>query len=117
MNHIELGKTGEEIAFNYLLNKQYKSLNRNYRFKNAEIDLIFEFNNELIIVEVKTRNSNFFGEPYESVNRKKQTQIIKVANEYIQKFNKNMEVRFDIVSIIKNNKECKIEHIEGVFMP
>ena len=117
MNHIELGREGERIAANQLITKGYTIISRNYRLKNAEIDIVCTKDDKLIIVEVKTRNSTIFGEPYLSVTRSKQRQIIRVANNFIEEKDIDMEVRFDVISIILNNNTMRLEHIEDAFYP
>jgi len=74
--HNEIGKYGENIAFDYLLKNGYKIKERNWRFGKGEIDVIAEENNTIVIVEVKTRSSEYFGDPEESVSRKKQKKIV-----------------------------------------
>jgi len=117
MNHIELGQQGETLAVNHLTTKGYKILERNYRWKNAEIDIVCTKKNELIIVEVKTRHTAAFGEPYEAVSRAKQRQIIRVTNKYIENGNVNADVRFDVISIVLNNSSMRLQHIENAFYP
>ena len=117
MNHIELGKKGETIAANLLISKEYQILDRNYYWKNSEVDIICVKNEMLIIVEVKTRRTSAFGQPYKSVNRNKQRQIIKVTNEYIKLNDIKMEVRFDVISIVLNKGFMNLEHIENAFYP
>ena len=65
--HYDLGKKGEEIAANYLAEKGYKIIARNWRFGKDEIDIIAEHDNFLVIIEVKTRSSSDYGEPEEAV--------------------------------------------------
>lgn len=117
MNHIELGKLGEDIAERILLEKGYLLLNRNYRFKKYELDLIMEYLDEIIVVEVKTRNTAEIGEPYKAVTRAKQRQIIKAANHFMQDNQITKDVRFDIVSIVHNTYRTSVDHIEGAFFP
>ena len=83
----------------------------------CEIDIVCEKSNELVVVEVKTRQTRSFGAPYAAVTRFKQQQIIKVANEYVIRKNCDMNVRFDVISIVKNQWETSIEHIENAFYP
>ncbi len=117
-NHIELGKKGEAIAREFLEKKAYKFLAANYRFQHLEIDLIFETIDTLIFVEVKTRNTTEYGEPYEAVTRRKQLQLIKAANQYIVQEDNDKDVRFDIVSIIFNpDGTYELEHIIDAFTP
>lgn len=113
--HNELGKLGEQLATNLLLEKGYEILERNFTFQKAEIDIIAKKENELIIVEVKTRNSAFFGDPQEFVNASKIKLLVKAANEYVISNNLDVEVRFDIISVIKNKHVEQLEHFENAF--
>ncbi|MFD1551507.1 endonuclease [Putridiphycobacter roseus] len=116
-NHNEIGKKGEEIAKKYLLDKGYKVLACNYRFKHLEIDIICEKDCHLIIVEVKTRQSSYLAGPEDTVSKTKQKGIIKCANAYIIEHEIDMETRFDIIAIILNTNEKSIVHIEDAFYP
>lgn len=115
MNQIELGIKGEELAVSFLKNKGYYILARNYHFRKNEVDIIASFDNLLIIVEVKTRQSKELGEPWRAVTKSKQKIIIQVANDYIFKEDIHLETRFDIVSIIFNKYQMEIDHIEDAF--
>ena len=117
MNHIELGKKGEELAVELLKEKEFKIVERNYRFGHAELDIIVQKDDILVIVEVKTRNSGALGDPSNAVTRSKQRQIIKVTNAYLQQNKINKEIRFDIISIIHNHNYTSIDHIENAFYP
>jgi putative endonuclease len=112
----ELGKLGEEIAAQYLLKNGYKILRRNFYFDKAEIDIIAQKEEDtLVIVEVKTRNSDFFGDPQSFVTPKKIKLLVKAANEYIISNDLDVEVRFDIIAILKNQKQESLEHFENAF--
>ncbi len=114
--HNELGKLGEKLAANYLLKNGYEVLAQNFYFDKAEIDIIAKKeDNTLVIVEVKTRNSDFFGDPQEFVTSSKIKLLVKAANEYIISNDLDMEVRFDIIAVIKNKTIEKIEHFENAF--
>lgn len=115
--HNETGTKGEQIATNYLEKKGYTVLETNWRFKNLEADIIASINKTLVIAEVKTRKSNYFGEPETFVNKQKQKNLIMAANEYVVRNQMDTEVRFDIISIIINDKEMNINHIEDAFYP
>ncbi len=115
--HNILGSNGEKLAVDYLKQHNYKILEINWRHKNLEIDIIAQQNNTLVIAEVKTRHTNFFGEPEEFINKAKQNNLIKAAEAYIQQNNINLEVRFDIVSVLFNNQAHKINHIPDAFYP
>ncbi|MEO6884013.1 MAG: YraN family protein [Bacteroidia bacterium] len=113
--HNITGKQGEQLASSFLEAKEYEILEKNWHFKNAEIDIIARSKNVLIIAEVKTRSSNYFGEPETWVTREKQRLLIKAAAAYIEKNNLDIEVRFDIISVLMNGEQAKINHIESAF--
>ena len=113
--HNELGKVGEEIACTHLISEGYKILERNYRFQKAEIDIIAQLNNEIVIVEVKTRNSDFFGDPQEFITPKKIKLLVKAANEYVISNNISLESRFDVIAVLKNKKHQKVTHFKNAF--
>lgn len=115
--HNDLGRAGEELALAYLLKHKYKILDTNWRFGKDEIDIVCKKNNELIIVEVKTRSSNYFGEPEIFVNKNKQRFLIRAANAYIYKQDIDLECRFDIISVLIMKGNTKITHIEDAFYP
>ena len=115
--HNDLGKQGEEIAADYLVKKGYRVLEKNWRQWRNEIDLVALDKNSLVIVEVKTRQSNFFGEPEMAVTRDKQKALIRAANAYVRYKNIQCEVRFDIVSVIISKTGEQIHHIEDAFYP
>ncbi|MCH2490253.1 MAG: YraN family protein [Flavobacteriales bacterium] len=114
-NHNDLGHQGEQLAVDYLLKQGYSILARNYRFQKAEIDIIAQKNSVLIILEVKTRNSSFFGDPQEFVTPGKIKLLVKAANEYVLTNELTLEVRFDIIAILKNRHIEKIEHFKNAF--
>ena len=115
--HNELGKLGEELAVQYLINIGYTILERNWRNIHKEIDIIAKDGDMLAIVEVKTRQTDEFGDPGIAVNRKKQRLLIAAANAYIFKNKLDVETRFDIISIIFKDGEPVIEHIKDAFLP
>jgi putative endonuclease len=115
--HNQTGLNGEQIAGAYLAGKGYTILESNWRFQHAEIDVIAKKGGILVIAEVKTRKSNFLGEPEEFVNRQKQKHLIRAANAYIEKNNLDMEVRFDIVSVLITGSTHRVTHIEDAFQP
>ena len=103
MNHNELGKWGEQFAAKYLEKNGFEILERNWFFAKAEIDIIATKNNELIIIEVKTRNSDFFGDPQDFVSSSKIKLLVKAANEYVISNDLDIETRFDIIAVLKND--------------
>ncbi len=120
LNKKILGNLGESLAYDFLVEKGYKILERNYVWRKNEIDIIAEDEKErqIVFIEVKTRNTDYFIQPFEAVDLKKQKAIIKVANAYIRSLNIDLEARFDIISIIQTKDETpSIEHIVGAFEP
>ena len=115
--HNELGKQGEEIATNYLLKQGYQVLDVNWRAGRNEIDIIARDKDFLVIIEVKSRRSNTFMEPEEAVTREKQQALIRAANAYIFRKNITLETRFDIISIIHNKNETRVNHLKDAFYP
>ena len=115
--HNELGKQGEEIAAQYLIEKGYEIVERNWRNNHKEIDIIAKDGVELVIVEVKTRQSDDFGEPDIAVTRQKQSRLIYAANAYLFRHNLDIDTRFDIISIVMKDGNPIIDHIEDAFLP
>ena len=115
--HNDLGNEGEDMAAAHLVKSGYQILEQNWRFGKEEIDIIARIGDELVIVEVKTRNSDFFGEPHEFVSKSKQNHMIRAANAYVEKKDLDVEVRFDVIGIILNQKEQKLDHIADAFQP
>ena len=106
------GARGEKLAAEYLQQKGYRILEQNWRSGRLEIDIIAEQNNILVFVEVKTRSTDYYGYPEESVTDTKQEHILKAAEDYVILHNISNEIRFDIVSVIINPNFEKIYHIE-----
>lgn len=117
LNNTEKGNAGEEIAIAHLLKHGYQILAKNWRFNHLELDVVAFINNTLVIIEVKLRAGNAYGNPEDFVTQKKQKNIIKAAHAYIIENNIDVETRFDIISIIQNTNELSVEHIEGAFYP
>lgn len=115
--HNELGIKGEIISLEYLEWKGYTILEINWRFKHCEVDIIAKHNNTLIFVEVKTRSTNYFGEPEAAVDRPKMKKMAEAATEYIERNNIDMDIRFDVISIVMKDSMPDIHHIEDAFFP
>jgi putative endonuclease len=115
MTDHELGVFGELMAQKQLKENGYHIKQTNFRYLKYEIDIVAEKGEELIIVEVKTRQTAEIGEPWMAVTKKKQRQIIQCANFYMQSRGIQSNVRFDIMSIVHNNYRTKIEHIIDAF--
>ncbi len=114
-NHNELGKKGEQLAVNFLLKNNYKILERNFRFQKAEVDIIALKKDVLAIIEVKTRSTRYFGNPQDFVKPKQIQRLVRAVNAYIMANNLDFEVRFDVISIVKDYDAFNIEHLENAF--
>lgn len=111
MNKKLIGFTGEQIACKFLLEKWLQFIEHSFQTKFWEIDLIFKDKDQLIFIEVKTRNNNVYWEWFESVNEKKINKMIKTWEIYCKNNNTNFNnCRFDVISILLNWKTCKIKH-------
>ena len=114
--HNDLGKKGEQLAVDFLQQKGFTILERNYRFQKAEVDIIIQKENLICAVEVKTRSTPEFGNPQDFVKPKQIQQLVKAMDFYITENDLDVELRFDIVAIIKNKLGTQIEHLEDSFL-
>ena len=113
-NTKQLGNFGETEASNYLKSKRYVILDRNFRIRQGEIDIIALQQNILCFIEVKTRKNSDFGLACEAVNYKKQQKIRFVASVYLSTHKiKYKEIRFDVIKIYTDTQE--IIHLENAF--
>lgn len=115
--HNELGKKGEEEAVRFLTLKGYDILDRNWRFNKLEIDIVARHKQKLVIVEVKARGTGIWGNPEDAVTKGKIKFLAEATEAYIEEHDINLEVRFDIVSILFEHGTFSIEHIEEAFHP
>ena len=107
-----LGRAGEKLAVDFLRKKGFKILKTNYKSPVGEIDIIAEDKSAIVFIEVKTRSSDNYGSPCESVDSKKQEKYYKIATYYLQKEKKiDSECRFDVVEI----ENGQINHIFNAF--
>lgn len=113
--HNELGKLGEELAVDFLEKNGYEILETNWTFQKAEVDIIAKKDAILAVIEVKTRSSLEYGLPQDFVKPKKIQLLVKAINEYVTQNDIDVDVRFDIVAIHKENNEFILEHIEDAF--
>lgn len=108
---IETGNKGETLAAEFLKDKGFTILDRNYRFNHGEIDLIVQRDNWVLFIEVKTRASSAYGEPEDFVDRRKTNKIFEAAEEWIFSTDWKGHIRFDIISV-KLGDNVRIEHFE-----
>ena len=111
----KLGRKGEDIAAQFLAEKKHNLLERNWRYRKVEIDLISRVEDTLVFVEVKTRSSERFGQPKEFVSERKESLMKDAAEAYLELKELELEIRFDIISIVLKNKSMNIEHLENAF--
>jgi putative endonuclease len=113
----EKGKSGEDAAADYLMKKGFKIIRRNYQSGRYEIDIIAENDLLIVFVEVKTRSSTAWGEPWEAVNRQKQRKICYGADNFIRQTGNMKEPRFDIISVVHSGEKTEVLHLENAFYP
>ena len=90
---------------------------RNWHCGKKELDIVAEYRNELIVIEVKTRKNTRFGNPEDAVTDKKIRRIIASTDAYLRKFSVDLPVRFDIITLVGEKAPFTIEHIEEAFYP
>ena len=115
--HNDLGKLGELVAARHLIMQGYSILDRDYRVGHRDIDIVASKDGTVVFVEVKTRRSDSFGEPEESVTDEKIRNIISAANAYVQRSDVRGLVRFDVISVVGTEEPFRIKHFEGAFNP
>jgi len=111
----DLGKRGEDIAITFLKKQKYRILQRNFRTHLGEIDIIAQDGDTVVFVEVKTRERDTFGEPFESVNYHKKRRLIKVASIYLKRFRDIPPCRFDVISITFRDNIPHLHLIKDAF--
>ncbi|MDR1616329.1 MAG: YraN family protein [Syntrophomonadaceae bacterium] len=110
------GRNGENSAVQYLKQKGYQIIARNYRTRLGEIDIICDMGPVLVFVEVKTRTNLHFGYPEEAINQKKKETIKNVASLYLQEAKTHYEeIRFDVIGIFIENGAETITHTAAAF--
>jgi len=114
----ELGKWGEQLAVNYLLDKNYEIQKTNWRYSRAEVDIIAKDGEVLVFVEVKSRSYDFFGQPEDFVDAKKRMLLSEAAAAYMEEVDHEWEIRFDIISILmEKSGRYTLKHFEDAFFP
>lgn len=114
---VKTGPYGEEIAASFLQAQGYEIIERNYRKRFGEIDIIAEDGEALVFIEVKTRKSNRFGSPLEAVDIRKQQKMSRVALAYLNSFEiTDRAARFDVVAILlQGNLPPEIDLVKNAF--
>lgn len=115
----DLGDFGEAAARNFLSEKGYKIVAQNYYTRNGELDIVCIDKNNIVFVEVKTRTSDKFGTPAESVTKRKLEHFINAARDYYREHPTRLEVRFDVIEVYAAKSGgfyelFEINHIENI---
>ena len=114
--HNDFGNLAEALAADYLIKKNYKILVKNFRYQRAEIDIVAEFENLIVVVEVKARSYNTLIEPQEAVTKKKIKAILLCSDFFMNENSIDKEVRFDIITVLPDaSGKLQINHIEDAF--
>jgi putative endonuclease len=115
-DHIELGKQGEQVAADFLREKGFRIVARNWRFRHKEVDIIAFDGDKLVVVEVRTRTSSEWEHPRESITPGKIRFLVQATDDFVMQHRIDNEVRFDVVTCMPvNDTEWDIDHIEGAF--
>lgn len=114
--HNQLGQLGEEVAVSYLIGKGYKLLERNWHSSHKELDIIAEYENWLVVVEVKTRTGQTWEPPEYAVDKNKIRRIVNAAHHYVCLKDVKKPVRFDVISVINEQGKWSVEHFEDAFL-
>jgi len=113
--HNEFGKEGEKLATDFLIKKGYAIKQKNYRYLKSEIDIIAQKEDILAIVEVRARSNDKILPIAETITKKKIKLLVMGADHYVVHNKLDVEVRFDVITILKNQFKCEIEHLESAF--
>ncbi len=108
------GNFGENLASKYLIKNNYLIIERNFRNKIGEVDIIANKEDTIVFIEVKARSSLRYGYPYEAVNKRKQQKLKMLAVSYVKMRNlEEKQIRFDIIEVYLRNSS--INHIQNAF--
>jgi len=117
-DHNELGKQGELLAKAMLEKLGYRILRANWRFEKYEVDLIAQDGRDLVFVEVKTRETDAFGNPESFVSRKQQQHLAEAVEAWLHLYPEtNVQIRYDVVSVILQKDRHSIAHFKDAFWP
>lgn len=122
--HNDIGQRGEQLAADYLIQKNYTILDHNWRYGRAEIDIVAMDGATLVFAEVKTRSDDLFERPESAVDDKKRRLLARAAVAYMRKIGHEWAIRFDIVAVVLKHFSEKaetdvffIDHFEDAFFP
>ena len=118
--HNRIGNEGEDAAVDYLVRLGYDILHRNWRFGHYELDIVAydPDDKKVAVIEVKTRSTIDFGNPEDDVIEGKIRRIVSATDAYINEYDVDEDVRFDVMSVVKSSDSgWKICHIKDAFFP
>lgn len=116
-NHNQLGRAGEDAAVAYLEANGYYIRHRNWRKGRYELDIVAVTADEIVFIEVKTRGDLFYTDPQDAVNNRKIMHIVNAADAYIRQHQIDLPARFDIIAIVGQAPDFRIDHIVDAFYP
>jgi putative endonuclease len=116
LNRRDRGSEGEDIALRHLRGAGYRPIERNVRTRGGEIDLVMEHGDTIVFVEVRSRASARFGSALESVDRRKQRRLARLAESYLARHRLDgRRARFDVVAVEWQDGAPKVQHVENAF--
>jgi putative endonuclease len=111
-----LGDAGEEAAARHLAALGYRIVARNHRCRLGEVDLVAEAGELLIFVEVRTRTTDRFGAPEETVTARKQARVVRAARDFLARWRgPERGARFDVISVVDEEAGARLVHLPGAF--
>lgn len=116
-NRLDTGNAGEQLACQWLVDRGYTVLHRNWRHGHDELDIVARDGSYLVVVEVKTRSSDRWGDPEEAVDARKQAKLLRAAEELALQLDDGSELRFDVISVTFAPDGPRILHIPDAFYP
>ena len=115
--HNDLGKEGEQAIVVFFQETGYTIEATNWRYRKNEIDIIASDDDTIIFVEVKTRSSEIWGTPESFLSNSQISRLVEAANYYIEKYEIDKEIRFDVFSLTKSGDEFNIKHFPDFLIP
>jgi len=117
LNNTQLGNEGEAAAKAWLESQGYRIRDTRWHCGHLELDIVAQKDGMLVVIEVKTRTTDEYGEPEEAVSQSKIRRIVNAADGYIKYFRLDLPIRFDIMALIREaDGSYRINHIEDAFM-
>lgn len=110
----KIGDIGEDFAEKYLIDKGYRTLTRNYTKSCGELDIISQYENFIVFIEVKTRKQNSMTLPCEAVTKAKANRLFKTAFLYIQENSIRLQPRFDVIEVTLDTEKMTVTNINHI---